>query len=211
MTRSRRIWAAVAALVLASGCAHVHMDATHALVPVSMTSRIGRPGKVIGHFKKPVRTSFLVWRLWTIRDVEVNDAVESAVAQWGGDGVANLRIVGETGVVDSLLNYGIGFVAGVVTFSALRGPTARNPVPALRAAALTFAEAGLAGATTSLWAPFFRTYTVEGDVVKFGVFPADPSASNPASTPAPPSPPSPAPPSGSAAPASVPSPSPAPR
>ncbi len=156
------------ALLSSAGCAHVHFDASRSRVPASMTARVGRPGKVIGHFQKEIRCSWILWRLLPMSDVELAPLIEQVARERQADAVVNLRIHGESTFVDSLLTIGIATVAGGILSYLLASPDpAMREQAVIQNAASAALVANLVGTGGALYLPFFRTYTVEGDLVRF--------------------------------------------
>lgn len=126
-------------LAIFAGCMTVQLTAEGVEKPASMTSNVNKKFTIVKHFSRDVKGIFLVFNLVTISEPKVNEIIRNELVAGQGDAVINIRIQGQTTFIDGLV-----------------------PV-----------AAGLGAAFLSPFGVFasyligLRTYTVEGDVIKY--------------------------------------------
>ena len=108
--------AAVLALVmLTTACATINYDASTIQNVVSM-NRVAPPAsyEVVGEFESNQRPIFVIAQLLTVRDADLEDAIQRQLQRSGGDAVLNLRIHEEYDIIDFL----VGAAQGILLFGA---------------------------------------------------------------------------------------------
>jgi hypothetical protein len=128
----------VLVVILFSGCMTVQLDSIGIEKSIGMTANINKKFTVVHHFREDVKGWFTLFDLITISNPDVSGLLQKEVVD--GDAITNLKIQGQTTFVDALVSIGAG-AAGVLI-------------------------GGAAGANAA-YLISARTYTVEGDVVKY--------------------------------------------
>lgn len=133
--------------LLISGCATVHFDALNISVPVMMNAKNAPPPRTVTHFTLRQNVSFLfLHRLIGAGKPDVSAMLENQLRLTPGDAIVNLRIHGDTDVGDFLLPIGVGFAGGIIF----------PPFYFFLYQPLLFD---------------LKSYTIEGDVVTYGIPP----------------------------------------
>jgi hypothetical protein len=134
------IFSIVAACLLSFvGCMTVNLTAEGIEKPAAMSSNVNKKFTIVKHFSRDVKGIFLIFDLVTVSDPKINDIIRNELVAGQGDAVINIKIQGQTTFIDGLVPVAAG-VAG--SFLSPLGVFASNLI-------------GL------------RTYTVEGDVIKY--------------------------------------------
>ncbi len=122
-----------------SGCMTVNLAVEGYENPVVMTGNVNKEYKIVKHFKKDLRGWFTLFNLITVSDPDIQRVIVNEIKSVNGDAAINVKIVGQTTLVDGLIPIALGTLGSVI-----------NPAG--------FVLAYLVGA---------RTYTVEGDIIKY--------------------------------------------
>lgn len=123
------------------GCMTVNLTSEGIDKPVSMTNNVNQQNfTVIKHIKRDVKGIFTLFNLVTISDTKINDILRSELQASQGDAVINVKIKGQTTLVDGAIPLAATFVGSLI-----------SPVVGFLAAYMI----GL------------RTYTVEGDIIRY--------------------------------------------
>ena len=155
MNKSVHFWVVVGLiLVVFSGCMTVEL-ASDSSEPIMMSGSPDRDFAVVRSFEVSHRGWFTLFDLVTITNPAIQLTLDSELKRAGGDAIINVEIVGQTTFVDGLIPVGMT-LAGTLLGQVLA------PDPYL---GLTYGTAlgSLAGAMLSA-----RTYTISGDVIKYG-------------------------------------------
>ena len=126
-------------LLTVVGCANVYLSANTVDKPVMMNVGPQKDFEIVKHFQRPLRAYFAIFDLVTISNPEVERVVEEEIKSVNGDAVINLKIHGQTSVIDAVIPIALGVIGGMI--APPYGSYAHYLIGA-------------------------RTYTVEGDVIK---------------------------------------------
>ena len=121
-------------------CETVNIDARTYENPLLMNGQINKDYKIIKHFKESSKAVFLIFNLMTVKNPDVEALITREVTAVHGDGVINIKIIGQTTFVDGLVPVGLEMIGILI-----------NPQ-------YGFLGAAILG---------MRTYFVEGDIIKF--------------------------------------------
>ena len=121
-------------------CSTVHLTSGGFNRPASMNSIINEKYEVVKHFSVETKGWFTLASLYTFKDTNVQKILQNELDSVQGDAIVNVKIKGQTTFVDSVLPMGLYCVAIAV-----------NPYLAF----------------VSFMIPTSRTYTIEGDVIKY--------------------------------------------
>lgn len=122
------------------GCSTVHLTSGGFNRPASMNSIINEKYGVVKHFSIETKGWFTLAGLYTFRDTNIQKILQNELDSAQGDAIVNIKIKGQTTFIDYLLPMGIYSVATIVD-------------PRLFLAMYIV--------------PTSRTYTIEGDVIKY--------------------------------------------
>ncbi len=123
-----------------TGCMTVNLTAEGVEKTVAMSSNVNKKYTIVKHFSKDLKGYFTIFNLVTISDPKVSELIRNELISAQGDAVINIKIQGQTTFIDGLVPIGLGVIGGIIA----------PPYG-------TFASY-LIG---------LRTYTVEGDVIKY--------------------------------------------
>ncbi len=140
MKRSAWVPVVLCLFVILSGCSTVELSTRSLDVPVSFTGNVNKKFVVVKHFRREEKGWFAFFNLVTMSEPQIGTIIREEMQSAQGDAVANVSIQGQTSLTDggvSLLLSAIGLAA---------------------APPLGFAAGYLVGA---------RTYTVEGDIIRY--------------------------------------------
>ena len=127
-------------VVLLSGCATVQLDVRDLDGAVAMTADLNRDYDVVAHFSRSTQAQFAFFDLVTIREPEIEEIMATELRAAWGDAIANVTLKGQMTFVDGAISVAAGVLGGLIW----------PPYGAY--AACLFG---------------FRTYTVEGDVIRY--------------------------------------------
>ncbi len=139
MKQFRFVAGAVIAALLFQGCMAVSFDASGYDKTASMTSA-DKKFTIMKHFRREVKCWYTLVNLIPLTEPDIAKILQEETASSRGDAVINLRITGETTLIDALVPVALGVFGSIV--SPQRG-----------------AFAGLLVGV--------RTYTIEGDVIQY--------------------------------------------
>jgi len=122
------------------GCSTVHLTSGGFNRPASMNNITDKKFGVVKHFSVETKGWFTLANLYTFKNTNIQKILQNEIDSVQGDAIVNVKIKGQTTFVDSALPMGLYFVAVAI-----------NPY-------LAFA---------SFMIPTSRTYTIEGDVIKY--------------------------------------------
>lgn len=122
------------------GCMTVPISSGGVYKPVAMTSSVNKKANIIKHFKTEFKSWFTLYNLIPLNDPKVNELLNNELNGTQGDAIINLKIEGQTTFTDGLIPVVVGVIGTIVA-----------PPYGSYASALVGA----------------RTYTLEGDVVKY--------------------------------------------
>ena len=122
------------------GCATVHLTAIGIKKPAAMTSNVNKEFTIVRHFSRDLRGYFTIFNLVTISNPNVSKVIEEEITAGQGDAVINIAIKGQTTFIDGAVPVLLGILGAII-------------VPPYGVYA-----SNLVG---------MRTYTVEGDVIKY--------------------------------------------
>lgn len=100
-------------VIITSGCSTIHYDATTLKAIAAMNKGAGAGSadyEVVGQFKHKKKVIFLISDLITIKDAELDLAIEKAIVSSGGDGIINISIHEKDSFIDLViasLTYGL--------------------------------------------------------------------------------------------------------
>ena len=141
-------------IVFLTGCMTVDLKSDSVLQPVAMSADINREYEIVGRFEKEVRVWFTLYSLITINPPDIDKLIEDELRRAKGDAVVNLRIRGQQAVFDYLIPTAIMSVGLSLTVTGtLQLDTGLSALGSL----FTLAAGQIAS----------RTYTIEGDVVRY--------------------------------------------
>jgi hypothetical protein len=129
------------ACLLLTGCATVQLNTGTITEPVSMTVNINQDFTVVKHFRRDTKGIFPLFHLVTTKNPDVEKIVAEELLAARGDAIVNLTIQGQTKLWDSAIPILFGMLADLFIY----------PYGS------TFVAAFVG----------FRTYTIEGDVVRY--------------------------------------------
>ena len=121
-------------------CSTVHLTSGGFNRPASMNNITNEKFGVVKHFSVETKGWFTLASLYTFKDTNVHKLLQNELDSVQGDAIVNVKIKGQTTFVDSVLPMGLYCVAIAV-----------NPYLAF----------------VSFMIPTSRTYTIEGDVIKY--------------------------------------------
>jgi hypothetical protein len=132
----------IAALLLFSftGCMTVPLSSGSVYKPIAMSGNINKKFNVIKHFKSDFKSWFTLFNLVQLNDPKVTEILNNELNATQGDAIINVKLEGQTTFVDGLIPVIVGVIG-------------------------TIAAPPYGGYASSLIGA--RTYTVEGDVVKY--------------------------------------------
>ena len=122
------------------GCSTVHLTSGGFNRPASMNNITNEKFGVVKHFSVETKGWFTLASLYTFKDTNIQKILQNELDSVQGDAIVNVKIKGQTTFVDSVLPMGLYCVAIAV-----------NPYLAF----------------VSFMIPTSRTYTIEGDVIKY--------------------------------------------
>ena len=131
---------AAASLLLFAGCATVYLTAEGVDKPAAMTASVNKKFTIVKHFREDLKAYFTIFDLVTISNPDVDKLIRSELVAAQGDAIINIRVRGQTTFIDGLIPVGLGVIG------------------ALLAPPYGVYASSLIGV---------RTYTVEGDVIKY--------------------------------------------
>jgi hypothetical protein len=108
-----KLIAFVLAASLLTSCASMNFESSSRDL-ITLSSVDKSSFEVVGHFREEVRVFYTLAGLIAFQLVDIDKILRRYVVQYGGDGVANLTIRTETGVVDYLVSLGIGVGTGLI-------------------------------------------------------------------------------------------------
>jgi len=123
-------------------CTTIHLNSGPITNSVDMTNKVDRKYRIIRHFDREVKGWFTINGLVTIADVDnkFQRLVLEELQATRGDAVINVRVKGQTDIVDVLIPLAPGVIGALISYPW--------------------------GAYAS-WLICSRTYTIEGDVIKY--------------------------------------------
>lgn len=139
MKKSLILSIVAACLLSLVGCMTVMLTAEGVDKPAAMTSNVNKKFTIVKHFSRDIKAIFVIFNLVTVTNPKVNEVIRNEIVAGHGDAVINITIKGQTTFIDGLVPVAAGVAA---SFLSPFGIFAFNLI-------------GL------------RTYTVEGDVIKY--------------------------------------------
>lgn len=127
-------------LLSSAGCMSVALTVEEFDKPVSLTGNINKNYTIVKHFSCDLKAWFAFFDLVTISEPNMQDALHNEILSAQGDAVINLKIKEETTFVDGVISSAVG-IAGALAV-------------------------GYVGVSLSHLIDT-RTYTIEGDVIKY--------------------------------------------
>lgn len=127
-------------VALLPGCATVQIDMRDLDGAAAMTADLNRDYDVVAHFSRSTQAQFAFFDLVTIKEPEIQEILETELRAAWGDAITNITLKGQMTFVDGAISVAAGVLCGLI------------------------------------WPPYgfyavslfgFRTYTVEGDVIKY--------------------------------------------
>jgi hypothetical protein len=140
MKKALMLFFAVVYMLSFVGCMTVHLTSEGVEQPVSMTNNVNKNFIIVKHFSRELKGWFTFFNLVTVQSPKVAEVIRSELIAAKGDAVINIKIKGQFTFIDGLIP------AAAATLGSLIAPP----------------WGGLLGYLIGL-----RTYTVEGDVIRY--------------------------------------------
>lgn len=127
-------------LLFLAGCMTVRLTAEGLENPVAMTGNVNKKYTIVKHFSSDLKAWFALFDLVTISEPNVREALHNEILSAHGDAVINVKIQGHTTFTDGAFASAVGIIGALV-------------LPAYGVSMTHLLN--------------IRTYTVEGDVIKY--------------------------------------------
>ena len=154
MKISRASVAVLVVLVAVSSCMTVDLS-VDTPQPVSMTGETEKDYRVVRHFEKAHKAWFTLFDLVTAKNPDINATIESEIRKADADAIINLEIRGQTTFLDGLIPIAMTFAGTYLGYvlapDLILGSTYGTILGSIGGALLSS-----------------RTYTVSGDVIRYG-------------------------------------------
>ena len=108
---------------------------------------------IVGSFSEEIRVFFTINGLVSVSQLEIDEAIRSAVEKYRGDGVVNFRVNDQLSGIDILIQSGLGL--GGYLFGSLLAPDVYSA-----------SAYGTLGASAAQFCLQSRTVTISGDVFR---------------------------------------------
>lgn len=135
-----RLFIAVPVALMMGGCATVYVDMRNMDNTVAMTDSLGKPYKILKHFRHEQKAYFLLLGFIKVSNPDFTNVLRTEIKEAQGDAVINTSLEIEYDLVDTIVPYGMGAVGWAVL-----GPVGLN----------------LSYLIT------MQTYRIKGDVVRY--------------------------------------------